>query len=394
MASGLASGVPSAVLGLDGKFHVLCQTVSGVNMTSGKGSSWTTSVVENATLVYGGTASLAMDSKGHLDAVYYITHEKVLRYATNASGSWVLSDLASNLNADWCSIGLGANDVIQIAYNADGAMTFLIRPEGVWMVQTTNTGPGAVGTGDMALTPTGRALVSYYDYTSPGTLKLAEHIAVPSAPATLTVVRGNEQVQLNWTAPNDNGGAMVTSYVVYRGDAPDNLTMVTRLTSTHNGYLDAGLTNGAKYYYAVKASNFEGQGLRSLVANATPATVPSAPGNLVTAPGDGQIKLSWDVPSFDGGAQITQYRVYRGTDSTNLTYIGNTTGTTYTDSGLQNDRTYYYKVTAVNAMGEGVQSSLGQATPKVDNTLLIVGIAVVIVAAVGAVVYVMVRRRH
>jgi hypothetical protein len=61
---------------------------------------------------------------------------------------------------------------------------------------------------------------------------------------------------------------------------------------------------------------------------------------------------------------------------------------------LQNDKTYFYKVTAVNAVGEGAQSSLGQGTPKVDNTLLIVGIAVLIIAAAGAALYVVMRRRH
>ncbi len=394
IASGTMAGTPSAVMSPDGKFHVVYQTATSVNYTTSKTGTWTTSVVEDSQALYGGRTSLAIDPAGMLHAVFYDTFAHTMTYAVNGSGGWTTQNIESAFNGDWCSIGIGTDGVLKISYYWNGELRFLTMPEGVWMKQTVKTGAGAVGSGMMALTATGRAAVGYYDYTTPGRMMVAERISLPSAPATIAAVRGNGVVQLNWTAPSDNGGALVTSYAVYRGQATNNLVFVAKLTATHTGYLDSGLVNGVKYYYAVKAANYEGAGLRSSMANATPATVPLEPRNLVIAPGSGEIKLSWDAPSFNGGAPIAHYSVYRGTDSTNLTLVGNSTVTTYTDGGLQNDKTYYYKVTAVNAVGEGAQSSLGQGTPKVDNTLLIVGIAVLVIAAAGAALYVAMRRRR
>ncbi len=387
------SSAPSAVLSPNGTFSLVYQTDTSINCTTGKAGSWTTSVIQSDPVDYGGHNSLALDSNGHLQVVFSMKYTDTLWYATNDSGAWICEMLEEAYNGDWCSIGVGPDNVLQIGYFWDNTMRFLTNPEGIWMKQTVVTGAGAVGYGSMVLTSTGRAIASYYDYTMPGRLIVAQRITVPTTPIGLTAARGDSHVQLDWTAPADNGGSAVTSYVIYRGNAADNMSMVARVHLL-NSYLDTGLTNGVKYFYAVKAANLEGASIRPALANATPATVPDRPLNLVTAPGDGQVKLSWDVPSFNGGAPITQYRVYRGTDSTNLTYVGNTTGTTYTDGGLQNDKTYYYKVTAVNDMGEGALSDIGQATPKFDSTLLIVFIAVIAIVAAGLVVFMFVRRRR
>lgn len=93
--------------------------------------------------------------------------------------------------------------------------------------------------------------------------------------------------------------------------------------------------------------------------------VPTAPINLSAIGGDGQVTLTWDPPLSDGGVSISKYRIYRGNTSggeTFLTEIGDVTG--YTDSGLTNGQTYYYQVSALNAMGEGPLSNEANATTK------------------------------
>jgi acid phosphatase type 7 len=96
--------------------------------------------------------------------------------------------------------------------------------------------------------------------------------------------------------------------------------------------------------------------------DASAATVPAAPALSATA-GDGTVHLSWTAPS-DGGAAITGYKVYRGTSSggeTLLKTVGNVTSTD--DATAANGTKYWYRVSAVNSVGEGPQSNEASATP-------------------------------
>ncbi|MDD1756995.1 MAG: fibronectin type III domain-containing protein, partial [Methanomassiliicoccales archaeon] len=186
---------------------------------------------------------------------------------------------------------------------------------------------------------------------------------VPSAPQSLTAIASNAQVALSWYAPSDNGGASITNYAVYRGTTPGGETLLTMLGDllTHT---DAGLPNGQTFYYKVSALNSVGEGPRSNEASATPATVPSAPQGLSATAGDAQVTLAWTPPSDDGGSPITNYVIYRGTTSgaeVMLASVGDVL--TYLDSGLSNGQSHYYKVSAINAYGEGSLSEEAFATP-------------------------------
>ena len=90
------------------------------------------------------------------------------------------------------------------------------------------------------------------------------------------------------------------------------------------------------------------------------ATPPEAPVLSATA-GTALVSLSWTVPA-DGGSPITGYNVYRGdTTLTEVLLVSVPTGTTYADAILSGS-TYYYVVTAVNAVGESVWSNEVSAT--------------------------------
>ncbi len=92
---------------------------------------------------------------------------------------------------------------------------------------------------------------------------------------------------------------------------------------------------------------------------------PGAPTALSALAGDGSVSLSWNAPSFDGGSELTGYGVYRGTSPGSETFLESTgTGTSFVDSTAQNGTTYYYKVSAENALGEGPLSNEAQATPS------------------------------
>ena len=109
--------------------------------------------------------------------------------------------------------------------------------------------------------------------------------------------------------------------------------------------------------------------IKSAGSASNTSTVPSAPQNLQSTAGNSQVTLSWTVPSNNGGSAITNYNVYRGTSSgseTLLTQIGNLTS--YNDNTVTNGKTYFYKVTAVNSVGESVPSNEASATPVASTT--------------------------
>jgi len=95
-------------------------------------------------------------------------------------------------------------------------------------------------------------------------------------------------------------------------------------------------------------------------------TTPSAPQNLAAAPARGKgVQLTWSPPASNGGSPITGYNVYRGTVSggeTLLTSVGNVTS--FKDTSTTRGQTYFYRVTAVNAVGEGPASSEASAVAK------------------------------
>src|SRR6266540_3527182 len=185
----------------------------------------------------------------------------------------------------------------------------------------------------------------------------------PSAPTLNSATAGNASVTLNWSAPSTDGGSPLTGYRVYRANSSGSETLLATLAPT-TSYTDSNLSNGSTYYYKVSALNSLGESPLSSERSAIPATTPGAPTLNSPSPGNTTITLTWTAPTTDGGSAITGYRLYRSTSSGNETLL-TTLGalTTYTDSNLSNGTTYYYKLTALNSLGESASSSERSATP-------------------------------
>jgi hypothetical protein len=92
------------------------------------------------------------------------------------------------------------------------------------------------------------------------------------------------------------------------------------------------------------------------------ATLPGTP-VLSGMAGNNVNQLTWSTPS-NGGAAITNYKIYRGTASntgTLLATVGVMNG--YNDASAVNGTAYYYRVSAVNIKGEGARSNEVALTP-------------------------------
>ena len=126
-----------------------------------------------------------------------------------------------------------------------------------------------------------RATVSYMDGAGDNTdtaasLPTSSVVGVPSAPDSLTATPGDKQVVLSWAAADSNGawiksysvqdstvGGTWSAWAVVSGGGPARTTTRT------------GLTNGTRYWFAVRATNSAGAG-RADTVSALPA-VPKPP---------------------------------------------------------------------------------------------------------------------
>jgi hypothetical protein len=151
-----------------------------------------------------------------------------------------------------------------------------------------------------------------------------------------------------------NGGTKLTGTKFGSAGSYNNDPNVT--------YLAAEDGNTATYFDAAAA---DGQFVGIDTGTSAP---PSAPTGLSAASGNAQIALSWTASS---GA--TSYSVYRGTaagaESTTAIASG-LTATSYTNTGLTNGTTYYYKVKATNAAGTSGYSNEASATPQASTNLV------------------------
>ncbi|WAC15004.1 cellulose binding domain-containing protein [Dyadobacter pollutisoli] len=177
-----------------------------------------------------------------------------------------------------------------------------------------------------------------------------------AAPAGLTAQPGNTQVPLSWNAVSGAASYSVKRATVSGGPY---VTVATGLTAVN--YTDTGLSNGTTYYYVVVATNFAGESPNSLEVNVAPvlSLAPVPVGVTATSVSASQVNLSWTA-----SLGAATYHVKRATVSGGpYTTIASPATAGYNDAGLTASTTYYYVITAVNAIGESANSVQVSAAP-------------------------------
>ena len=194
----------------------------------------------------------------------------------------------------------------------------------------------------------------------------------PDAPVLTLDVKGENQIDLSWTVPANNGSS-IRGYWVERsvdGNAPwERLTSSNRDTD----YSDTTLYRGMTRHYRVAAYNGAGTGPYSDSKSATttgePATAPSPPVLLrFSAVGRNEVTNAWDPPSNDGGAPVSGYEYEVAApcednpSSNNCGFgVGNEKATTNPSVRITNfklDGDYFLRVRAVNPVGQGEWASV------------------------------------
>lgn len=115
--------------------------------------------------------------------------------------------------------------------------------------------------------------------------------------------------------------------------------------------------------------------------------VPLYPLNLARTVGDGSIELSWSPPISNGGVAVTDYVIEYKLSSSGVWAVfpdGTSDMTTGTVTGLSNDTSYDFRVSAMNPVGQGPASASVSGTPGSPAQVLITAITDLTVPTISA----------
>ena len=145
----------------------------------------------------------------------------------------------------------------------------------------------------------------------------------------------------------------------------ERFTVTGSFETYQNSSLQVHLNAGKNSVSLLAESDHGVSRVDELTVTPATASVPSGPGNLTATTGSGSVTLHWTGSS----GSPTSYNIYRGTmsDGESTTPVGtvNGTTTTFTNTGLTNDSTYFYTVVANNAVGNSPDSNEIMTTPGI-----------------------------
>ena len=201
--------------------------------------------------------------------------------------------------------------------------------------KNTSTGAVAIGPKSSAINITTTSSLSV---PAPSNLKVAEY--------------SNSAIKLTWTKASD-----VTGYYVYRSTDGKKYSKIKTLKASTTAYTNTSLTAGKKYYYSIASYKNTSTGavaigpkssaVNALTISSSKLSYPS--GFAVKEVATDAIKLVWNKSSNASG-----YYIYRSIDNKNFSKIKAlpSSSTSYTNTALYLDTTYYYKIASyVNSNG-------------------------------------------
>ena len=185
-------------------------------------------------------------------------------------------------------------------------------------------------------------------------------ITPPATPQNFMATALSQQVTLTWDVLSG-----LTYDLYYSTTQGFTLASGTEIAGVTQPYTHTGLTNNTTYYYLLTAANASGTSEPTDEISAI--TPPATPQNFMATALSQQVTLTWDVLS--GLTYDLYYSTTQGFTLASGTEIAGVTQP-YTHTGLTNNTTYYYLLTAANASGTSEPTDEVSATPGIPIAIL------------------------
>ncbi len=182
-------------------------------------------------------------------------------------------------------------------------------------------------------------------------------------------------VSVSGSASDPQSGIGISQYDYLTGYWNGSMWVDVKFHGPGEATQNLGPFEDGLYYTYLRAENGGGAKGTSgfsyfLVDTSEPDVI--APGNVTNftaTPGNGQVSLSWSNPSDSDFAGVKIQRKTGGypTSHTDGTTVYNSTGEIYTDTGLTNGTTYYYKAFTYDEVPNYSSGSSDSAIPHIPT---------------------------
>ena len=162
-------------------------------------------------------------------------------------------------------------------------------------------------------------------------------------------------INLNWSAV-----AGAESYTIKRSKTVDGTYEDVAVYLKETTFDDINLEENTNYFYKLASVNTGGESPYSspLQVKTLAFAIPPAVTNANLAYGDAKVNLDWDF-MYDANFYVKRSNSASGP----FTVIATITTNEYQDVSVINGNPYFYKISAFNALGEGLESAILSATP-------------------------------
>ena len=192
---------------------------------------------------------------------------------------------------------------------------------------------------------------------------LANPTRWPPPPTGVSAALNGSSVVVTWT----NAPLNPVTYAVKRSSSSGGPYAILARGITEGmpatTFTDTTAVFGATNYYVVTALNAIAESGNSTEVATGPGlwpTIPAAPSGLTAAVGSGNITLNWSSPANAASFKIKR-SIISGSGYTAI--ASNLTAAPFLDTSCTVGTPYYYIVSAVNNMGESLNSNQATATP-------------------------------